>query len=90
MKHAKFHRDKEEIIKHIINKQLDPFSVKYEDILGVEDWYTQYEVTQEQNDEWIDYCINYLRKEYGMTLKTAKKEMLYVNLMWGLKIVSNK
>ena len=86
MKHAKFHRDKEEIIKHIINKQLDPFSIKYEDILGVEDWYTQYEVTQEQNDEWIDYCINYLRKEYGMTLKMAKKEMLYVNLMWGLKI----
>jgi len=56
----------------------------------VEDWYTQYEVTQEQNDEWVTYCINYLRKEYGMTLKTAKKEMPYVNLMWGLKIVSNK
>ena len=90
MKHAKFRRDKEEILKHIINKQLDPFSVKYEDILGVEDWYTQYEVTQEQNDEWVTYCINYLRKEYGMTLKTAKKEMPYVNLMWGLKIVSNK
>ena len=90
MKYTKFHRDKELIVKHIINKQLEPFGVKYEDILGVEDWYTQYEVTQEQNDEWVTYCINYLRKEYGMTLKTAKKEMLYVNLMWGLKIVSNK
>ena len=86
MKYAKFERVKEAIVKHIINKQLEPFGVKYEDILGVVDWYNQYEVTQEQNDEWVSYCVNYLRKEYSMTLKMAKKEMLYVNLMWGLKI----
>jgi len=86
MYHSKFERDHADIIKHFINKQLEPFGKNYDWALATPNWFSRFKITEQQNREWIDYCIDYLRKNYRMPKYRAKKEMLWFNMMWGLSI----
>jgi hypothetical protein len=44
-------------------------------------------MTLEQNHEWIEQGVKYLSKKLKITHVAARKEMLWVNLMWGLKTI---
>jgi hypothetical protein len=44
-------------------------------------------MTLEQNHEWIELGVKYLSKKLKITHVAARKEMLWVNWMWGLKII---
>ena len=63
-------------------------NVSYDDIVGRKDaWYNDYTMTLEQNHEWIEQGVKYLSKKLKITHVQARKEMLWVNLMWGLKTI---
>jgi hypothetical protein len=82
-----------EELKHIIDKMFEiaGYDLGYNDMLGREDdWYSQYTMTQEQNDEWFRWCIDYLYNKRVVTSKRmAKREMSWINLSYGLRIDSN-
>jgi hypothetical protein len=62
-------------------------SVTYDDIKDRKDqWFSEYTMTEEQNEQWIKWGRIYLRKKLNLYAKQAEKEMLWVNLMWGLKL----
>ena len=72
----------------MINKMFEiaGHSVTYDDVKDrKDDWYTQWTMTVEQNDEWKDWGQKYLIKELKMNKKYAETQMGMISLMWGLK-----
>jgi len=76
------------LIKRIINKQLKPFGVKWVDLIGIEDWYIHFEVSEKDNDEWVKWGVDYIIKHsrHRFNKKTAKGQMSMLALNYGLKI----
>jgi hypothetical protein len=65
--------------------------VTYDDIKDRKDnWFQEYTMTEEQNNEWIKWGEKYIKKKLSMIAYRAEKEMSWVNLMWGLKIQENE
>ena len=60
--------------------------VQYEDILNVDNWYRQYTMTKEQNKQWQEACIRIMMRERRWPKYRAKKEIVWFNLQYGLKI----
>ena len=46
-------------------------------------------MSPQQNDEWQDWGVAYLRKNLKLNKKVAETEMAWVSLMWGLKFDRN-
>ena len=64
--------------------------VTYDDIKDrKDDWYTQWTMSPEQSDEWVNWGVAYLKKNLKMNKKVAETEMAWVSLMWGLKFDRN-
>ena len=72
--------------KEIINKQLEPHKLTYEDVICIPDWYIKYTTTEKENKEWIQWSVDLLNKKYKMPKYQAKKEMAWVNLTYGLYV----
>jgi len=51
-----------------------------------DDWFNEYTMTEKQHDEWMKWGRKYLRKKLNTYAKRAEKEMMWVSLMWGLKL----
>ena len=80
---------KQEILVELINKmfEISGHAMKYEDVVNRQDnWFQQYTMTQDQNDEWRKWGVEYLRKKKRWTKKMAEREMAMVDLYCGLKI----
>lgn len=76
----------------LINKMFEiaGHQVTYDDIKDrQDDWYTQWTMSPQQNDEWQDWGVEYLRKNLKFNKKVAQTEMAWVSLMWGLKFDKN-
>jgi len=78
---------KEKVVIELINKMFEiaGYTVTYNDILGVENWYQKYTMTVDQGNEWKDWGKKYLMKHLGSTAKHAENEMMWFNLQYGLK-----
>jgi len=78
---------REQAVIDLINQMfiIAGHDVTYDDVVGVEDWYTQWTMTVEQSEEWREWGENYLRKNLKLNKRLAEREMAMVNLMWGLK-----
>jgi len=78
---------REKAVVDLINQMfiIAGHNVTYDDILGVNDWFTQWTMTVEQGEEFKEWGKRYLMKELRMRAKQAEKEMLWINLQWGLK-----
>jgi hypothetical protein len=62
-------------------------AVTHEDIKDRKDaWYAEYTMTEEQNEEWVNWGQVYLRKKFKLSKQMAVREMGMINLMWGLKL----
>ena len=80
------------IVETLINKMFEVagHSVTFEDIKGrTDNWYQQWTMTESQNREWVDWGIDYLRKQLKINKKLAEREMGMINLGWGLKTIDN-
>ena len=79
----------QEISKNLIDKmfELAGHPLRYEDVVDRQDnWFQQYTMTQDQNDEWRKWGVEYLRKKKRWTKKMAEREMVMIDLYCGLKI----
>jgi hypothetical protein len=73
----------------IINKMFETagHKVTFEDILPRKDnWFLEYTITEEKEREWIEWSIEYLRKKLKMSKESARREMMWMALSFGLKI----
>ena len=62
-------------------------AVTYDDIKDrKDDWFHEWTMTEAQNEEWKRWGKKYVQKNFRMYAKQAKKEMMWINLMWGLKL----
>ena len=77
----------DEVLREIINKQLEPHGKTMEDIIGLPDWYQKFTCTQEEEAEWIQFGIDLMRKKLKWSKKRATSEMAWVTLNWGLRVV---
>jgi len=79
---------REQAVIDLINQMfiIAGHDVTYDDVVGrKDDWYTQWEMTVEQSEEWKVWGENYLRKNLKLNKHLAEREMAMVCLMWGLK-----
>lgn len=68
----------------LVNKQLEPFNVTYNDVTNDPDWYMRYSITKEQEDLFINWGIALIREKLKLTKKMAEQEMNWFILQWGL------
>jgi len=79
----------EKAVIDILNKMFEiaGHDVTYDDIKDRKDnWYQQWKMTYEQNEEWKLWGTQYFRKELRMNKRAAEIEMGWISLMWGLSI----
>lgn len=85
--------NKEEALKTILNKMFEiaGYEMDVEDVLAQEDeyWYSNNTMTKEQEQEWVEWSENYLRKSLKWSKVRAKQEMGWVNLSFGLRVINN-
>jgi len=87
-KRLSLEQKREKMVVDMINKMFEiaGHSVTYDDVKDrKDDWYTQWTMTVEQNDEWKDWGRKYLMKELKMNKKYSETQMGMISLMWGLK-----
>ena len=81
----KLDKSYKEIIENMMS--IAGYDVTYEDLLKEEDgWWSRYTMTQEQRDKWVEESINVLRKNLKWPKYKAKNQMVWIELMWGLRI----
>ena len=62
-------------------------TVTFEDIKDRKDnWFQEWTMTTEQNDQWKLWGKKYLIKNLRMNAKRAEREMMWASLQWGLKL----
>ena len=77
------------IVETMINKMFEiaGHSLIYEDVINrPDDWFQLYTMTEEQNEEWQKWGVEYLRKKKRWTKKMAEREMAMVDLYCGLTV----
>lgn len=80
-------RDKQkELFVELINKQLEPFGKKYEDVVDDPKWFTKYKTTYAAEREFAEYAKQRIIKELKVNSKTAENEVSWFILQWGLSI----
>ena len=83
-------KNKDEIIvETIINKMFEiaGHQVTFEDIKGrTDNWYQQWTMTEEQNNEWKEWGTKYLKKQKHLIKYYASRQMAMFDLNYGLKI----
>lgn len=80
--------DKTQIVKALINEmfKIAGHEVTYDDVVGrKDDWYNQYTMTPEQNKEWVEWGKKFIKHHLRTTKEGAEREMVWINLQWGLK-----
>ena len=79
---------REQAVIDLINQMfiIAGHQVTYDDIKDRKDaWYADWEMTIQQSDEWKAWGVKYLREKLKMNNALAEREMLWINLQWGLK-----
>ena len=76
-----------QLFKELINKQLEPHGVTYEDVKKDPNWYMNYSTDAETEKEFIEYCISRIRKVLKLNKALAEKEAQWFILQWGLTTV---
>ena len=79
----------EKALIDIINKMFEiaGHSVTFDDVKGRQDaWYSEWLMNNDQNTEWKNWGVEYLRKNLKMNKLLAEKEMAWMSLQYGLKI----
>ena len=73
----------------LINYQLKPHGVTYEDVLSNPTWYMEYKTTPEKEQEFIKHCISRIREVLKVSKQAAEKEANWFILQWGLTTSDN-
>lgn len=85
---------KEEVIRILINKMLEPYKVDYDyikenPVIDGKNWYTYYTMSEEQEKEFEAFAVDVLKKELRLNQVRAESEYSWFSLMYGLKVLKN-
>tara|TARA_R110002124_G_scaffold246820_2_gene411939 strand:- start:3045 stop:3347 length:303 start_codon:yes stop_codon:yes gene_type:complete len=75
-----------ELFIELINKQLKPHNVTYEDVKGDSEWYMNYRTSAEFEEEFIAYSIKRTQEVLKCSKQMAIKEVQWFILQWGLAL----
>lgn len=78
---------RQQVVVDLINEmfKIAGHDVTYDDIKDRKDnWFQQWSMTMKQADEWKEWGSQHIRKTLKVNKHLADKEMLWVNLQWGL------
>ena len=78
-----------DLFVELINKQLEPHSVTYEDVKADPQWYMNYKTDESTEKEFIEYCIKRIREVLKVNKSIAEKEAQWFILQWGLTTVQD-
>ena len=73
-----------EVFMELVNKQLEPHGVTYDDVKKDPEWYMRYKTTPESESEFISWGVNLIRTKLRLNKKMAEQEMSWFILQWGL------
>jgi len=76
-----------EVFVNLVNKQLEPHGVTYDDVKSDPNWYMNYQTTTEQEGEFINWGVDMIQESLGMNRKMAEQEMSWFILQWGLTTI---
>jgi hypothetical protein len=78
----------EKFVELAINKQLilAGHKIRFKDCYKIENWYSKYTMTLKQHKVWKKWFISEYRKRFDRSLISAKKEFLWFDLTYGLRI----
>jgi len=77
------------IVETLINKMFEiaNHNITFDDIKSrTDNWYAQWTMTEEQNKEWREWGVKYLKKQKRLYKAYAEREMAMFDLCYGLKI----
>jgi len=81
-------------IKKIIDKQfkIAKLDLRYEDVCEnqIPNWYKEHAYSEEENEKWKNWTINYLRDKMKFTKDKATIETAWLDLNYGLRTISNQ
>lgn len=78
-------RDKQRnVFIQLVNKQLEPHGVTYNDVKDDPTWYMNYKTTRDSEREFMDWGSQLIQTELGLTQVLAEKEISWFILQWGL------
>ena len=78
----------EYILKELINKQLEPYNKKYEDVESDPTWPLKFETTKEDQQKFMDWAADFLIKEMQFSRKLVETEIMWFILNHGIVIES--
>jgi hypothetical protein len=84
---------REQAVVDLINKMFEiaGHQVTFDDAVAFGDqWFKNWTMTMEQRNEWKKWGKKYLMKKLNMYAARAAKEMIWIDLMWGLQIQENE
>jgi len=78
-----------QLLKELIDKMFEfaGHHLKFEDVEGrTDNWFQQYTMTEEQNKEWREWGVKYIKKKRRWNNYLAERQMAWLDLYCGLKI----
>jgi len=78
-----------ELFKQVINRMFEiaGYEFRYEEISKrKDDWFSQYEMTKQQDEIWERDCVDLISKKLRLPKYLAKREFQHIRLCYGLKI----
>lgn len=85
------------IVELMINKQLEKYGINFNNVKDYPEfngvpWYQNFTFdSKDEFEQWKEYCIHLMTHKISprFTLKSAEKEFMWFNLMFGLKLNYN-
>ena len=63
-------------------------NISYDDVLKEGDgWWSRYTMSEKQRDDWFKWGSDYVKKELKLSTVNAHRQMQWIDLMWGLRVV---
>jgi hypothetical protein len=78
------------LVDEIVNKELEPHGITIEDVRGENDWFQKYTMTPEENAVWVEWGAKLIQKRLKMSIVSARREMQWVNLNFGLREIRHE
>lgn len=79
-----------DVFMQLVNKQLEPHGVTYEDVKTDPEWYMRYKTSQLEEEAFISWGIGLIQNKLNLNKKLAEREMSWFILQWGLTTVPSE
>ena len=75
-----------QLFVELINEQLKPHGVTYDEVKEDPQWYMNYATDEETEKQFMEYCTKRIREVLKVNKSLAEKETQWFILQWGLTL----